>query len=1094
MVIHNVGVLTPAEIEENLRTDVYENYAFQVNDHHYDGEYNFLESQRDREFVRSIAGAFGNSNAVCLDIVKGQQDVDIDLEDGDLREDDGTLRVHQTKGWIDILIESGEQAIWEMKSPNRPNGQENTLTQDNWLQLFQYWQAMPMPRPRYLVLCNFRTFRLWDTNNPLGEHTQPEYEFGLEDICDYAHLFPYFDTQNPNQLILDEGGEISERTGVALGRFYHNLVNSGIDQDIAVRFAIKSALIMYLEDFRDRDGLPIIPRDMNGRGIFFGTLLAARNAFEEGNPQLAVASLFTLMNEFGHENEGIFNVPLISEEWFNGEEVTPPFPISFEQINLLINCASYNWRNLEPMILGSFVEQCFTNAQRLAGGIHFTRENDVMLIVQPLIVDYFRRRIDNVGGGHNQRYNQYNTILEDVQNFSVLEPAVGGGNFLYIAYRELRRIEDEIITLIRQLPNRNSWLPITRLNAGNLHGLEYQPWSSWVARLTMAIGKCRLELNSNLPTHFLPLEEGDCSAQIITCDALLDGNGIREWPEVNVIIGNPPFCGTTVLRQRRGRNYVDNLHDVFAEADLLPRRDIDYVGYWFILAQRHLLNNQCSAFGFISTRALVQRQSRTVLRYGLDNDLRISLAYRDRPWEGSAGVHIAITCMERNDHAHVEGTWLASALNADLVESDTEINEFLSNDDNFYILFESLNDNAGISRQSIKGPYRGSQGGSEPGFEDLMRSRSLMLGNEVAEAMRNAQNLDESLSNEDVVVRYIPNSYWERRESEWIINFRNFDEAQASNYLQPWQHLHDNGRRDAIIHNCTEMIPDPESGELRDNRNYSAEYAEQNFDQRWWQIWRNRENETFHELRQQGMYYVKSQLLNMPSNNGHIHFERVEGNSIADGGMYILNLNEDWHIGVLLSDFHQSWCRYTHGFNATGGDTWFPSEVLDGFPMPQDVSNEDVGSLNVAISNYYQYLDDLFNHDDTETLRDCIDHPTLDVRRTAISRIVRRMYGLPEHGEVTYEQLIAIKISQWVPEEIARLNDISQIMQIARVGQATVDSLSAQGWTNITLLSQTNAQQISENTPRFSLEQASEVLELVTNSLIPEIQHLENLV
>ena len=93
----------------------------------------------------------------------------------------------------------------------------------------------------------------------------------------------------------------------------------------------------------------------------------------------------------------------------------------------------------------------------------------------------------------------------------------------------------------------------------------------------MAIGKCKLELNSNLPTPFLPLEEGECSAQIITCDALFDGNGIREWPEVNVIIGNPPFCGTTVLRQRRGRHYVDNLHGVFAEADLLPRRDIDYV-------------------------------------------------------------------------------------------------------------------------------------------------------------------------------------------------------------------------------------------------------------------------------------------------------------------------------------------------------------------------------------------------------------------------------------------------------------------------------------------------------------------------------------
>jgi hypothetical protein len=1091
MVIQEIEPITPAQIEHNLVHDVYQHHAFNVNDHHYEGEYNFLESQRDREFVRSIARAFGNSEAVCLEIIKGQQDVDHQEEDGDLREEDGTLRVIQTKGWIDILVESGSGAIWEMKSPNRDNGTQKPLTQENQNQLFRYWQNMTHPRPRYLVLCNFRTFRIWDTHEAANENAPPLAEFGLEEIQNFTHMFPYFDTQNPNQLILDDEGDISELTAVALGRFYHSLIDSGIGTEIAVRFSIKSALIMYLEDFRNRDGDTILPRDENGRGIFFGTLLSAR---EDQNNAIQI---FTLMNEFGNNDEGLFNVPVISEEWFGGGNITLPFNLTPNQIELLTNCAARNWRSINPMILGSFVEKCFTDRERLNGGIHFTRISDVMRIVQPLIVDYFQEMIDGVTGGVNQRFNQFVEILGRLRNFSVLEPAVGGGNFLYVAYREMRCIEDEIIRRIRLIPNRNSWLPVARLNSSNLYGLEIQEWSSWVARLTMAIGKCRFELTSNLPLPVLPLEDGECFAQIITCDALLDSNDeitIRNWPDVDVIIGNPPFNGHSEMRKRLGGEYVNSLHAAFENEGILPRRDIDYVCYWFLLAQRHLINGACRAFGFISTRAVIQKQSRTVLEYGLDNDLRISLAYRHREWEGDAGVYIAITCMERSDSPHVEGTRLAYGRGADLEQANGPINQYLSDDGHFYILFEPLNGQNDVAKQSIKGPFRGSGGGNEPEFEHLMRSRSLMLSNEQAEQMLQAENLEGGPENSDVVVRYMPNSYWEDRESEWIINFRDFDEQQAGSYLLPFQHLYDNGRREGIIHCCTEEIINPETGEGRRNQNYSAEYANAGFADAWWQIWRSRENETFRDLREAGSYFVKSQLLYAPSSNEFIHFEEIDGNCIVDGGMYILDLPHRWQIGILLSDFHRVWCEFTHGFNATANaPTWFPADVLEGFPFPQNASNEDIELLNESIDAYYTRINQLFQHDDFELLRDAIDHGSMNVYRANISTIVRRMYGLPEGGEITYQQIIGIKIQQWGPQEIERLSHIDRIKSIARVGDSVVENLIAQGWADIQSLSAQNAQSISENTPRFSEERAVLVMELVNQQLIPRIQGIEAL-
>ena len=158
---------------------------------------------------------------------------------------------------------------------------------------------------------------------------------------------------------------------------------------------------------------------------------------------------------------------------------------------------------------------------------------------------------------------------------------------------------------------------------------------------------------------------------------------------------------------------------------------------------------------------------------------------------------------------------MAIDVDAELVDSDGKINANLTDYD-IEILHKKINGQENISKQSIKGPFRGSGKGQEPGFEQLMKQRSLMLSEEQSEQMLNAENLEASAPNSDVVVPYIPNKYWKKREYEWIINFRNMDLATAERYLLPFQHLHENGRREAIIHNCTKNIPDPVTGELRE--------------------------------------------------------------------------------------------------------------------------------------------------------------------------------------------------------------------------------------------------------------------------------------
>ena len=991
-----MAILTPNEISAALQA-THNYFANEVSEHTFDGEYNFLECQQDLQFVQRIARSFGLNQDAVDTLVSHEYPVDISLEDGGLTDLDGNLLDNQTKGWIDIRISSGEGAIWELKSPNNPNGNEMLLTQQNREQLIRYWQNLPVPRPRYMVLTNFRRFEIFDSNQACDYNTPPTHKFSLSEIGENADKFPYFNIENPNQVILETQEEVSDNVAGILAALYHQLCQNLNDMDRAVRFTTQAALLMYLEDLRAHDGTPILPRHATGRGPFLQLLREARE-----NQDLAPL-VFTMMAELGTPNEGaVYNLPYASEFWF-GVEHTQPFELSSEYIDLLHQCASRNWRAINPLMFGAFIEQCYTAEERIGQGIHFTREADVMRIVEPLIVEHFQERIDAISeipaAHHRRRSEACRELLDYLHNFRVLEPACGCANFLYITYRELKRVEDEIFRIMGSLPGEDGHIPLFRLTPRGLIGYEIQSWSAWVARMVMAIAYCENQLEFGYPA--LPLDSDGNAAEIINCDALLDGENIREWHHAHVIIGNPPFSGATLMR-RRNPGYVPRLHAAFEAEELLPRRDIDLVGYWFLLAQRALTEGNTCAFGLISTRAIVQSQSRVVLRQALDNDLRIGVAHRWRNWVGDAGVSIAITCMDTGgDNRHINGTRIARDIDSDLVLTEDEINEYLLDWD-IDLMYTRITGQQNYVRQGIKGPFAGRGG-------DL---RCLILSDEEAQEMLAADNGVGGPDNTDVVVPFLANSYFKRRETKWIIYFHDYDEVTAATYLAPYTHLHDNGRRERVILSCTPEIIDPDNpGQMIPNPAYSAEYHNGNFHEEWWQVWRER-TDVWNTVQAAGdTYFVKHQLLNHPSSE-HIHLEQVPVGTIADGGVYILTLPHRWMIGVLLSEIHQLWCDITAGHTTTGGYTWRPQDVLHGFPFPQNPTADQITTLENAMDNYYQRIDQLFALEDYDTLGDVLDAAPLNIQRNAINSAVKDMYGIEQDAQITLQQLVDFKVGQ----------------------------------------------------------------------------------
>lgn len=960
---------------------VHERYANEIDDHNFDEQYNFLECQQDQNFLHSLAESFGWNLAQRMTILRFQHSVTIPNANLPVDDDyDSTGNENQfSKGWIDCRIFSGDGAIWELKSPTNQNGGERSLTQQNREQLLAYWNSLysndSLARPRYLVLTNFRTFEIWDSNQGLPTYSEPYRTFRLEEIAENIDAFPYFHQQNPNAAINDTQLIISDVSATQLATLYHSLIESDIDSNRALWFTTQIALLMYVEDLTNMNGEHYLERSSNGRGPLLEVLL------DIGQNPDHIDRLYNLLRALGMENPvGEFSeVPMISNYWFSLEN-TNPIPLTENQIELLINSASFDWSAINPIIFGAIVESCYTDEQRLGGGIHFTSEDDVLRIVRPLITEPWMRRLEGLfqaitPQSHPVNWTQRRVevvvdALTDLFNFRVLEPACGCGNFLYIAYQELKDIENRLIQLMREIPGQEGYVPSISLTPINMIGYEIQPWSAQIARLIMSIGYCRTQIEFQWGNPF-PLTND--LARIIQCDSLMDGDQIRTWHDAEVIIGNPPFGGSRLLRQR------GLISDTFRAAfeGIVPNFNIDYVGYWFVLAQRSLLENDClRAFGFISTKSIVQRQSRTVLAQIIDQGSEIQLAHNSRTWVGTAGQNISIVCVGRQGDDWITPIRLATDHDGELQEVQT-INEYLLDWD----------------RGVLEEPLDGQRDYSSQGVKCILST--VTITEEQAQQMLSSSNGQDGPPNSDVVVPYIPN--WSlggsTRDYGWIINFGVMEEAQAIQYIAPYTYLYNEGRREAIINRCTEGHDD-----------YSVYYHRDDHDDVWWRIKEHRQA-LWNRLAGRETIFIKSQT----GAGGH-HWEEIPNGHIPDGGYYVMALPQRWMMGILLSSIHRNWCSLTSGEFMGSTTTWRPKDVLYGFPFPNNPTSEQTSNVEFAMNQYYERINDLLAIPNFGDLNAVLDSPTLEPYRVAIDQAVYPLYGLDiDDGVVSREQLLEIK-------------------------------------------------------------------------------------
>ena len=501
-------------------------------------------------------------------------------------------------------------AIVEMKAPAEARRLEKHRAQ-----ALDYWRnaADPerdIPAPRYVVICAFRRLEVWE---PGAYPNAPRVVLDLVDLPDRYDALLFLAGSEPVFL----GGQVEltrEAVAQVSALFTALKERRAAGPDVLRDFILQCVWSMFAED------LGLLSSHLFTRLVDDLIATPTRSSTDE------LGGLFRWLNDPAAQRpeHGTY----ASVPYANGGLFAEPTAVHLarEERDLLRAACGYDWTQVQPQIFGSLLEGGLGHDKQWLLGAHYTAEADIQKVVQPTIVRPWTERIENL-----TTHAEATSAQADLMNFVVLDPACGSGNFLYVAYRELRRLEARLRRREAELRRKSGLSEQGSLAAffpvSNLKGLDIDGFAIGLARVVIWMG------------HKLAVDELSLSERTLP---LADLSGIRPgdalttpWPRADAIIGNPPFHGSQNLRGILGDDYVRWLGAEFGVGVK------DYCVYWFRKAHDHLPAG--GRAGLVGTNSISQNRARSAsLEYIAAHGGVITDAVSKQPWPGDAVVNVSI--------------------------------------------------------------------------------------------------------------------------------------------------------------------------------------------------------------------------------------------------------------------------------------------------------------------------------------------------------------------------------------------------------------------------------------------------------------------
>ena len=851
----------------------------------------------------------------------------------------------------------GERVVIEMKK-------KGAQLKSHRSQVFDYWWKLRPNQPKYSVLCNFTEFIIYD----FAVQDEPLDVIKLKELPDRYTAFNFMLPKPAAPVFKNNLEEVTRESANLVAEVFNSILDRGEDRHVAQRFILQCIFTMFAEDYQ------LLPRD-----IFTQILIDCKDG--NGGAYDLINALFNQMNSKTPARGGRFK----DVQYFNGGLFAEPEAIELTdgELQNLYEAANTKWNKVSPAIFGTIFQSSMGKEARHAYGAHFTSELDILKIVHPTIIQPWREKIDKA-----KILADMKALRKEIAEFKVLDPACGSGNFLYVAFRELKRVEMELLNKIHtEFPKSAGEIGTQSIvSIKQFYGLDYNEFAVELAKVTLMLAKeiaiketqdwvdtMQVGLSFQME-ETLPLDNMD--KNIAFADALF-----TDWPMADAIIGNPPYQSKNKMQKEYGPEYVAKLRDAYPK---IPGR-ADYCVYWYYKAHKQLKDGGYA--GLVGTNTIRENYSREgSLDYISDNGGVIFNAISSQPWSGDAAVSVSIVNWFKGKYDKDKYLYVAS--------KEGDFDEFKLDSIN-----TALKVRADVSKARVlscnKNPKLVFQGQTH-GYSGFLLDKddAALL---ISTNKQNEERLFPFLNGAELVGNI------GSQPARYVIDFSDVDDVtEVYKFSDLYNHLKQH------------VYPEIEKKAIAEKEGKTAKNGREDHLKFWWRMWRRR-SDLLDLLKTMDRYIAVPRVCKRPT------FDFCSTAIRPNDALAVFAFDDDYMFGIIQSNIHWEWWKakcstLEERLRYTTNTVW------DTFPFPQAPTINDVRKVAKAAKKMREKRNETMEKHDFN-LRDIyriLDEPGSNPMKDLHQKLdeaVMAAYGFGKRKELLTQIL---KLNSEVAEKIDR--------------------------------------------------------------------------
>ena len=827
-------------------------------------------------------------------------------------------------------------------------------------QVSKYYERLSAAdKPRYIVLSNFDELWLFDIENPLNIK---EYKCPIADLPKNAEWLDFLAPNTAMAEIVEEN-PINRQATEMVAKLHQAFISDGVNADELALFLTRLIFCFFADD-----------TGIFGQKNLLDGLLKNEARSDGSNLNEVFTTLFDTLNTKDRSSrlpESYAAFAYINGDLFSQSIRIPYFDENL--YNLVVQCNNLDWSEISPAIFGSMFQSVLdiddtadSDDKRREFGAHYTSEKNILKVINSLFLQELRDEFSKCAKDKPRALKLY----EKLPTLKFFDPACGCGNFLIIAYRELRLLENQLIAQIygeqRGLLDISSMCQVT---VEQFYGIEIEPHAAHIARVAMWITDHQLnQATAELFGTTRPTTPIVYSPHITEGNALqIDWENVLAANECDFVMGNPPFVGYTYQSK-------DQKADMAIVASNVKKyKSLDYVAGWYIKAMHYMQSttkpNHHIETAFVSTNSIVQGEHVAILWQYLLQDIggHINFAHHTFKWsnegKGIAAVHCVIVGYSTNERKEKTIFSYDDIVGEPKPNKAKMINGYLI--DGALVFFDRAKKQVSNELEMSRG-NQPTDGGN------------LLLSNDECKELIKLEPISERY-----IKRYMMGYEFLNDVKRWCLWFDSCDPLQLNKDLEKMPLVRqriENVKHNRLLSTKAATVKKAATPHLFDERRHT--------------------NEPYI-----GLPTVSSE------NRKTLPVGFLGADIIAGNKIYVITNAKPYHFGVLSSSMHNAFMRLTAG-RMKSDYNYSNTIVYNNFPYPFDANDDStkavkakeiIGSAAQAVLDARKHYQDV--SEDAPTLAKLYNtymidpYPELTKAHTALDKAVDKAYGYKGKGD-----------------------------------------------------------------------------------------------